>query len=87
MLHLLRSVGLLLNISLGATLLSLASVMLLLVVGLSSLIARQASDGTANGARDTIGHARAKIGELATSLLLLTLEVLLASLLLEVLLR
>lgn len=73
------SLGLLLDRSLSAALLGLAGVVLLLILGLGGLVARQAGDGTTKGASDAIGGAGAKVGELAFGLLLLTLEVLLTS--------
>lgn len=70
---------------LGTALLSFSSVVLLLVLRLGSLVARQTRNSTANGASGTIRNARAEIAQLTTSLLLLTLEILLATLLLNVL--
>lgn len=82
--HLLgASLRLLLDIGLSTALLCLAGVVLLLVLGLSGLVARDASDSSADGAADAVGGAGAEVGELALGLLLLTLEVLLAARVLE----
>lgn len=79
------SLSLLLDVSLSAALLSLASVVLLLVLGLSTLVASYTSDGAADSTGDTVGDARAQVGELTLGLLLLALEVLLTAGGLEVL--
>lgn len=71
--------GLLEDIVLDATLLSLALSTHLFVVGLSSVVAGDARNGTSNGSLDTTSNTAAKVGQLALSLLLLTLEVLLAT--------
>lgn len=73
------SLSLLLNVRLGTTLQRLAGIVLLLVFGLSSLITREASDSTTNGASDTVADASTQVRELAAGLLLLSLEVLLAA--------
>lgn len=57
--------------------------MLLLILSLGSLVAGEASNSTAHSTGGTISDAGAKVTELATSLLLLTFKVLLATLLLE----
>jgi hypothetical protein len=77
------SVGLFLDVVLGAALQGLAGVVLLLIFCLGSRVARQASGGVADGASDTVRDARAEIVELALGLLLLALEVLLTTGLLE----
>lgn len=81
----LLSLGLLLNIVLGTALLSLARVVETLVVCLTSLVTGETSDGTTNSALDTVADARSIVVELALSLLLLTLEVLFTTLLLQIL--
>lgn len=68
---------------LRTTLLGLALIVLLLVVGLGRLVARQAGNGTADGTSSPVRDARPQVAELAASLLLLALEVLLATGLLE----
>jgi hypothetical protein len=79
------SIGLLLDVVLRATLLRLANVMLLLVLGLLAAVARHASDSVAEGAGGAVRQARREIAELSASLLLLALEVLLTAGLLKVL--
>lgn len=79
------SLGLLLDVGLSATLQGLASVVLLLVLSLSSLVARDASNSTTDSARDTIANAGAQVRELTAGLLLLALEVLLTACTLKVL--
>jgi hypothetical protein len=64
---------------LGTTLLSFASVMLVLELSLLGIIARQASHGSADGSRDAVSGTRSQVTELAPSLLLLALQVLLTT--------
>ena len=64
---------------LDTALLGLALGAHLLVVRLAGLVARDARDGTTDGALDAAGDAGAKVVELALGLLLLALEVLLAA--------
>lgn len=73
------SLGLLLDVVLGTALLGLAGVVLLLVLGLGGRVAGDTSDGAAHGSGDTVCDAGAKVGQLALGLLLLALEVLLAT--------
>ena len=77
--------GLLRDIVLSSTLLSLADIVLLLVIDLSGLVASDASNSAANRAGHAIADTTSQIGDLALSFLLLTLEVLLASRLLKTL--
>lgn len=49
------------------------------VVSLAFLVACESGNGTADSALDTVADARAKVAELATGFLLLTLEVLLTA--------
>lgn len=53
--------GLLVQISLNTTLLSLSLIVLGLVLCLVGAVASDASDSTTNGARDTVGNTRAKV--------------------------
>lgn len=78
-------VGLLLDVLLRTTLLRLAPVMHVLVVLLPLLVAGQVSDGAADGALGPVTNAACVVVELAPCLLLLSLEILLAALLLKVL--
>lgn len=71
--------GLFLKVGLHATLLRLAFVMERVVVSLAFLVACESGNGTADSALDAVADARAKVAQLATSLLLLTLEVLLTT--------
>lgn len=73
------------NIILRTALLSLARVMLLLVLCLLRAVTHQTRNGATNSASDAVRSPRSKIVQLATSLLLLSLEVLPTTLLLEVL--
>lgn len=77
--------SLLLDVMLSTALLGLTLIVLLLVLSLGSLVTGQTSNGTTDGTSGPVRRTRAEITELATSLLLLTLVVLLTSLLLEVL--
>lgn len=77
------SSGLLVEVGLNTTLLSLALVVLGLVLGLVSLVASDAGDGTTDGTRDAVGNTGAEIVELSLGLLLLALGVLLNTLLLQ----
>ena len=70
---------------LRAALLCLASIVLLIVLGLGTGVAGQASDSAADSAGDAVANARGEIVKLALGLLLLALKVLFAALLLEVL--
>ena len=79
------SISLLLDVVLGTTLLSLAGIVLLLVLGLRTGISRQAGDTSTDGTRHAISNAGAKVVELTLGLLLLSLEVLLATALLQAL--
>lgn len=83
--RLLLGLSLLLDIMLSAALLSLAGVVHVLVVLLARLVAGQASDGTTDGALETVADARSVVVELTLGFLLLALEILLATLLLKVL--
>ena len=83
--HLLLNLGLLLNVVLSTPLLRLAGVMLMLILGLLGAVSRQACDSTSDGACNPISCPRGEVANLATSLLLLSLEVLLTSGLLQVL--
>lgn len=74
------SLSLLLNVVLGTALLGLASVVLLLVLGLGGRVASDAGDGATHSSGDAICDARAEVRQLALGLLLLALEVLLATL-------
>lgn len=80
------SIGLLGDIMLGTALQGLAGVVLLLVLSLLGTVANHTGSGTANSARSPVTDTREVVASLAGSLLLLTLEVLLASGLLKVLL-
>lgn len=82
---LLLGISLLLNVVLSTTLLRLARVVQTLVVLLASLVTSKASDGAADGSLDTVANARSVIVELALGFLRLTLKILLATLLLEIL--
>lgn len=73
------SLSLLLDVRFSATLQRLAGVVLLLVLSLGSLISREAGDSTADSSGDTVTNAGAQVGKLAAGLLLLSLEVLLAT--------
>lgn len=64
---------------LGATLSGLASVVLVLVLPLSSSVAGQARDGSADSAADTVTNTPGVVAYLTLGLLLLALEVLLAA--------
>jgi len=55
------SSGLLVQISLNTTLLSLSLVVLGLVLCLVGLVASDASDSTTDGARDTVGNTGSKV--------------------------
>ena len=79
------SLCLLRDIVLGTTLPRLASVMLMLVLGLLAVVAGKTSNRAANRAGDAVSHARCVVADLALGLLLLSLEVLLAAGLLQVL--
>lgn len=68
---------------LSTTLLSLSGIVLILVLGLLDAITGQARDSASYGASDAVRSSRGKIVELATSLLLLALEVLFTARLLE----
>lgn len=70
---------------LSTTLLSLARVVHILVVLLASLVPSQAGNSTANGTLDAVSNAGGIVVQLALGLLLLSFEVLLATLLLKVL--
>ena len=70
---------------LRTALLGLASIVLLLVLGLGSLVASDASDSAAECARHTVSYAGAKVVELTLGLLLLAFEVLLTARLLQIL--
>jgi len=83
--HLLLNLGLLLDVVLSTPLLRLAGVMLMLILGLLGAVSRQACDGTSDGACNPISCPRGEVANLATSLLLLSLKVLLTSGLLQVL--
>lgn len=82
-LGLLIGLSLLLNIVLGTALLGLALSPHLVVVSLTALVAGEAGDGTANSALSAVADTSTKVLELALGLLLLTLQVLFASLGLE----
>lgn len=73
------SIGLLLNIVLGAALLRLARVVLLLEIRLGLLVAGDTSGSAAHGSSDAVADARDVVVDLALSLLLLTLLVLVAA--------
>lgn len=73
------SLSLLLDIVLGTTLLGLALSTHLLVVSLSSLVAGQTRDSTADGTLSTVANTTTEVAELALGLLLLALEVLLTA--------
>lgn len=73
------SLRLLLDVILGTALLRLALGTHLLVVGLASLVTRDAREGAADGTLGAASEAGAKVAELALGLLLLALEVLLAA--------
>lgn len=75
--------GLLLNIHLSTTLLCLALVVQLLVACLAFLVSRQARDGTANRALGSVAQSVTEVANLALCFLLLALEVLLTSRLLQ----
>lgn len=79
------SFGLLLKIVLHPALLGLASVVLVLVLGLLGTIASQAGDSATDGAGDAVSDTRAEIVELTAGLLFLTGPVLLPPGRLEVL--
>jgi hypothetical protein len=64
---------------LDTALLGLALSAHLLVVRLAGVVAREARDGTTDGALDAAGDTGAKVAELTLGLLLLALEVLLAA--------
>lgn len=68
---------------LGTTLLSLADIVLLLVLGPSRGVTSDAGESTADSARNTVSNAGAEVVQLALGLLLLALEVLLATGLLQ----
>jgi hypothetical protein len=80
---LVHSLSLLLDIVLGAALLRLASVVLVLELGLLGTVACEAGNSTAQGSRDAVGHARGIVVQLARSLLLLARKVLLTAGLLQ----
>lgn len=81
----LLGLGLLRDVVLGSTLLGLANIVLLLVVNLSGLVACDAGNGAAESARDTVSDTATQVANLALGLLLLALEVLLATGLLQAL--
>ncbi len=76
-------VGLLLDIVLGATLLCLADIVLLAVLGRRLRVARHAGNATTDGALEAVRGARRKIVELAAGLLLLARAVLVTARILE----
>jgi hypothetical protein len=76
----LLGLSLLLDIVLGTALLCLSLSPHLVVVSLAALVTGQAGDGTADSALSAVAKTSAEILELALSLLLLTLQVLFASL-------
>lgn len=75
--------ALLLDVVLGATLLRLALIVQLLVVLLTCPVSSKTGDGATNSSLDTLSHAVAVVVYLALGLLLLALEVLLTSRLLQ----
>lgn len=79
------SLSLLLDVVLSAALLGLADIVLLLVLGLPNAVPSQTGEGISSGTGGAIGYARGEVGYLSLGLLLLALEVLLTSGLLEVL--
>lgn len=68
---------LLLNVSLGSSLLSLADIMLLLSLQLSITVTSNACNSTLDGTSGTVGNTRAEVVELALSFLGLAFGVLL----------
>jgi hypothetical protein len=85
LLGVLLGLGLLEDVVLSTALLGLALVVLALVLVLGTLVAGQASHGAADGTGDTVANAAGVVVDLALGLLLLTLEVLLATSLLQAL--
>lgn len=77
------SLSLLLKVVLNTSLLGLALGTELVKVSLTFSITSQAGDGAANSSLDTVANTRAKIIQLTLSLLVLTLEVLLSTRLLQ----
>ena len=75
----LLSFGLLLDVVLGAALLSLADIVLVLILGLGRLVTGDTGEGAAGGADDAVGNTAREVGNLTLSLLLPTLKVLLAA--------
>ena len=84
---LLLSLCLLLDVVLSSALLRLARVVLLLILELSIAIARETGHGAADRPGQAVAHATSEVVELALGLLLLALEVLVATGLLQGLVR
>ena len=84
-LEVLLSLRLLRDIVLGTTLPRLAGIMLMFILGLLAAVAGETSNRAANSAGDAVSHARCVVADLTLGLLLLSLEVLLATGLLQVL--
>lgn len=85
--QLLTSLSLLPDIVLGPALLRLASIVLVLILSLLGTIARQARSGASHRSTDAVADPRGIVLELATGLLLLPGQVLLAAGLLQALCR
>lgn len=87
LLELVLGIGLLQDVVLGTTLAGLAGVVLVLVLLLGGSVASHAGEGSTDSAGDTVTNTLGVVVDLALGLLLLTLEVLLATGLLKTLLR
>ena len=82
---LVASLRLLLDIVLGTALCGLASIVHLLVLSLLGTVTRQACHSVANGTANAVRCTGSIVGELTASFLLLALEVLLPTGLLQIL--